>query len=124
MIVQRGTEAFGAFVILEVWAGPEPEPHETPRFVVYGPKRSALIPLVESLQRELSGIRLAGQPSEVAVRRGLPPAPSGLEPLLTEREARARNCIRFGLQIPPVLGWHRNRLWYRWRVNRERNSEG
>ena len=69
---------------------------------MYGPKRSALIPLVELLQRELAGIRLAGQGAEVVVRRGLPPAPPGLEPLLSEREARAGKCIRFGLEIPPV----------------------
>ncbi len=102
MIVRRGAEAFGAFLVLEVWAGPEPEPGEPPRFVVYGPKRPTLIRLVESLQRQIAGIRLAGQPTEVAVRRGLPPAPPGLDPLLTEREARACKCIRFGLQIPPV----------------------
>ena len=101
MIVRRGAEAFGAFLILEVWAGPEPEPGEPPRFVVYGPKRSALIPLVESLQRELSGIRLAGQPTEVAVRRGLPPAPPGLEPLLNEREARPAIASGLGCKFRP-----------------------
>ena len=105
MIVRRGSEMYGSFLVLEIWAGPEPEPGEPPRFAVYGPKRSALIPLVESLQREISGIQLPGQPAEVVVHRGLPPAPPGLEPLVTEREARARNCFRFGLQIPPV---HRN----------------
>ena len=102
MIARRGAEAFGSFVMVEIWAGPEPEPGEPLRLVVYGPKRSALIPLVDSLQRELSGIRLTGLPTKVAVRRGLPPAPPGLEPLLTESAARAIKCIRFGLEIPPV----------------------
>ncbi len=101
-IVRLGAQAFGNFLLLEIWAGPEPEAGQSPQFVVYGPKRSDLIPLVESLQHELSGIQVAGRSAEVVVRRGLPPTPHGLEPLLTEREARDQKCIRFGLEVPPA----------------------
>jgi uncharacterized protein (TIGR02421 family) len=102
MIVQHGVESFGGFLILEIWAGPEPESGQPPRFVVYGPKRAALIPLVQSLQHELCGIELDGRAVEVVVQRGLPPAPPGCDPLLTESEARDHKCIRFGLEIPPA----------------------
>lgn len=101
-IVRLGVEAFGNFLLLEVWGGPQPDAGQPPRFVVYGPKRSALIPLVESLQLELSRTKIADRSVEVVVRRGLPPAPHGLEPLLSERDARAGKCIRFGLEVPPV----------------------
>ncbi len=101
MIVKRGAEAFGRFLLLEIWAGPEPEPGQPPRFVIYGPKRAALIPLVDSLQRLLGGIDLEGRSAEVLIQRGLTPAPPGCSPLLSEAEARDLKCIRFGLEIQP-----------------------
>ena len=101
MIAHRGAEAFGRFLILEIWSGPEPKPGQPPGFVIYGPKRAALIPLVDSLHRLLSGIELEGRSTEVVIHRGLAPAPPGCTPLMSESEARERNCIRFGLEIQP-----------------------
>lgn len=71
MIVDRGTESFGSFLLLELWAGPVPEPAETPRLILYGPKRAALIPLVNAFQDEFRGIEIAGRRVAVEVHRGL-----------------------------------------------------
>ena len=94
--------AFGSCLILEIWPGPELQPGSPPQFVIHGPKRPAFIPLVESLQNELSGIEVDNQAFEVIARRGLPTAPPGLEPLMTESRASDLKCILFGLEIPPV----------------------
>lgn len=101
-IVRLGAKTFGNFLLLEVWAGPQPDAGQSPKFVVYGPRRPTLIPLIESLQRELSGIQVARRSALVDVQRGLPPAPPGMEPLLSEADAKATKCVRFGLEVPAV----------------------
>ncbi|HMO19744.1 MAG TPA: DUF1704 domain-containing protein [Candidatus Melainabacteria bacterium] len=105
-VVGTEAEAFGKCLTLEIWAGPEPEsdpgPDSLPRFVIYGPEREDLIPLVESLQNELCGTELEGGPFDVVVRRGPPPAPPGMQPLLSESRAQTLGTILFGLEIPPV----------------------
>ena len=101
VIAGCGNEAFGGFLILEIWAGQDSKPGEPPHFVIFGPKGTAHIPLIELLQHELTSVAAAGPNAEVSVRRGLPPAPPGMEPLLNEREACSTQTIRFGLEIPP-----------------------
>ncbi|HKY62408.1 MAG TPA: tyrosine/phenylalanine carboxypeptidase domain-containing protein [bacterium] len=99
-VARSGSQAFGGFLILEIWAGRECKSDEDPRFVIYGPKGLALIPLIETLQNELTTVTAAGSNAEVWVRRGLPPAPPGKEPLLTEPQADRLRAFRFGIEIP------------------------
>jgi uncharacterized protein (TIGR02421 family) len=102
---------FGAFLLLEVWAGewdPESVPIPAvpamlrPRFRVLAPKNDDLDTFVDALQTALSRIRTARQAAEVELVRTARCRPAGLPPLLTASEAASLDCLHLGLEVRPV----------------------
>lgn len=96
-IAEAGSATYGAFLVLELWAGPT----ESTRFVAHGPSG----PAPETLQALTQGLK-----DVAALRPGLSAAsepsderaPEGFAPLLSIRDSWERGVLYLGLEVPPV----------------------
>ncbi len=100
---------FGAFLIVEVWAGPDGSksadpsvPSVPPTFEVVAPPSSALAKTVDVLTRRLRRIKVLKQAVEVEVVDDRPPVPPGMLPLVDREDATGLNISNIGLVVPPV----------------------
>ncbi len=104
------TQAFGSFLIMEIWAG-EWEPDDVPipavpaamrpRFRIVAPEDD-LDEIVSTLQRALSRIKSAKQSAEVAIDRSARGWPKRFTPMLDPAEANRLGCHFLGLEVRPV----------------------
>jgi uncharacterized protein (TIGR02421 family) len=109
-IAETLSAAFGAFLIVEVWAAPDGGPANDPavpsvlpRFTIHGPKSARLSRTIEVLQRGLKRVRVLKQAVEVAVIRDGMGHPTRYPPLVPLESCRAINCATIGLMVPPVF---------------------
>ncbi|HET7274574.1 MAG TPA: tyrosine/phenylalanine carboxypeptidase domain-containing protein, partial [Longimicrobiaceae bacterium] len=93
-IAEAGSEAFGAFLILEIWAGPDPDGG----FVIRCPEGPAPA-TVATLEDGLARLR---PEHEVAIEITEQRQPPGMQPLLSIRESWDIECLLLGLEIPPM----------------------
>jgi uncharacterized protein (TIGR02421 family) len=111
--VHRVTETlaaeFGAFLIVEVWAGPSGDrasdpavPSKPPVFQVAAPPSAALAKTLDMLARRLRRIKVLKQAVKVEVLDEGSCEPPGMPPLVTSEEAVRLNCWSIGLVVPPV----------------------
>ena len=100
---------FGAFLIVEIWAGPDggksadpAVPSVPPAFQIVVPPSAALAKTVDVLARRLQHVKVLKQAVEVEVveRRG--PSPPGMPPLLDGNSAGGPKLFTIGLVVPPV----------------------
>jgi len=106
-VVETVAPDFGAFLLLELWAGPDevgedgdaPPP---PGFRIRIPRSGAPARTVETLARLLRKVALHGRRAEVKTMRNVSPAPSGRAPLLDEGVRVASGAVLLGLEIRPV----------------------
>jgi uncharacterized protein (TIGR02421 family) len=99
---------FGAFLLLEVWAGPEVEGGDVPlppRFHIHHAKSDVLASTAAVLEQRLSRIRIQKLPARVSVISGAAEHPAGLPALLRRAEAAALGCHWLGVEIAPI--WRR-----------------
>lgn len=107
-IVQTLSAQFGAFLVVELWAGSEDEASEAedaqaerPAFRILArgrvPSRT-----VDALHRALLGISVGGMDAEVGVEVGAKPAPRGMSPLLSVQDARALGGHLIGVEVRPI----------------------
>lgn len=102
-VVRTLAPQFGAFLLIEVWAGTAREDRNAPAvFRVVAPRSVALASTVDVLAQRLSEIRVLKRRVEVDVDHRDECSPPGLEPLLGRREAVELGCASVGLAIPPV----------------------
>ncbi len=109
-IVSTLSEAFGAFLVLEVWSevGAE-EPREVPpppRFRLHVPRQSSVPDTVDAFANALRRVRIRRQDPVVEVlSTGALHAP-GFRPLLSRADADALGCSWLGVSIRPI--WHQS----------------
>ncbi len=94
--------AFGAFLLLEIWAE-EVAAEETPRFRIVAPVHGTPAALLETLENSLLGVRADDREPEVKVDYRPRCAPPGMPPLLeSSSPAREVKTLTLGLGVPAL----------------------
>lgn len=130
VIVREQSREFGAFLLLEIWAGKQPErkgPEEIPPppgFTVITPKKGWPQKTVDRLRNALDLVRLERQDPVVRVERRDDVHPSGMLPLLKKKELKEFNCWTLGIEVDPVYLNPENGEIYPQRLLRLRRSLG
>lgn len=108
-VAQVMIDQFGAFLILELWAGPgnrSEGPVSTaellPRFEVLAQRRTAEDSITRAFESSLSRIKLGGRKARVATRATNRCSPKGLRPVLPPEIADQMGCHLYGLEIAPI----------------------
>jgi uncharacterized protein (TIGR02421 family) len=96
-IVQAGSTEFGAFLLLEIWAGPA----GTREYRIQGPREEGA-ETIAALADALRTLRTANVATEVVVESSIDRHPEGMEPLLTPRTCKELGCLSIGLEVPPL----------------------
>jgi len=96
------SDIFGAFLLLEIWAGPETENEaEVAPFRIFTPRRDDSAAVIEHLETELRAMSLPDKRVEVEISHG-PTAPPLLSPLITTSQAKRDGVLMVGLEVPPI----------------------
>jgi uncharacterized protein (TIGR02421 family) len=102
-------DEFGAFLILEMWAGPGNQtegPVSTaemiPGFEVLAQRRTAEDSITGAFASALGGITLDGRKAKVASHTTNRCCPKGLRPVLLPEIADQMGCHLYGLEIAPI----------------------
>jgi uncharacterized protein (TIGR02421 family) len=103
-------EQFGAFLILELWAGPSDHPVEgpvstaelVPRFEILAQRRTAEDSITSAFESSLSRIRLDGRKARVATRVVSRIGPKRMPSVLPPEIAEQSGCHLYGLEIGPI----------------------
>jgi uncharacterized protein (TIGR02421 family) len=100
---------FGAFLVVEIWAGTnhsadEDEEHAVgrPRFRVIAPRGAALGGFLDTFENALSGITIRRRHARVVVQRSARWHPKRFQPLLPAETAIRLGCTVLGLEVDPV----------------------
>ena len=113
-LVGAGTERFGGFLVVEVWASPEQayqaqthvesgEPlAPSPWFVVHTNERRHPRDAVDALVRSLRRVRMFRQSAIVESRFAVACGPPSLPPLLSAKMVARLGCHVVGLEVRPV----------------------
>jgi uncharacterized protein (TIGR02421 family) len=108
-VVKTLAAEFGAFLIVEIWAGPDggkendpAVPTVLPKFAIHAAAGGGMAQTVEMLERGLQRIKVLKQGVEVVVVHEGKRCPPDMPALLTKAEARELNCSTIGLAVPPV----------------------
>ncbi len=102
-------EQFGAFLILELWAGPD---HSTegpvstaeliPAFEVLAQRRTAEDTITSAFESALSRIRLDRRKAQVSTRKTNRIGPRGMGSVVPPEIAERAGCYVYGLEIAPI----------------------
>ncbi|WP_455220777.1 flavohemoglobin expression-modulating QEGLA motif protein [Kaarinaea lacus] len=102
-IAQIQTNAFGAFLLLEIWAGQTPETNHTPPgFNIFAPTHNCSDQLLERFESALLKIRINKQKATIAVKFTDAINPPELDPLLNDNRWSEHNWFHLGLEVTPV----------------------
>ena len=108
-VVSTLTREFGAFLIIEVWAGEDGGkandpaiPSVSPRFTIHAPTTDTLTCTVDVLEKRLRRVKVLKQAVAVVVERDGQSQPTTMPPWMTAAEAAEMNCSFIGLLVPPV----------------------
>ena len=99
-IVRVQGAAFGAFLVLEIWA--EDASAEPPVFQIVAPVHNTPTVLLETLENSLLGVRINEAAPQVTVNYQSHCAPPGLPPLLCPDDGGEVECLLLGLGVPPL----------------------
>lgn len=97
-LVHSGMEAFGSFLLLEVWEGKKGSNTFTIK-CPDGPAHST----VETLLEELKGLRGLLQEAKVEAKKSLERHPPGFEPVAEVMQIKELGGLLLGLEIPTVF---------------------
>jgi uncharacterized protein (TIGR02421 family) len=102
-------DEFGAFLILELWAGPGNStagPVSTaeliPRFEVLAQRRTAEDSITGAFDSALRGVKLDRRKAKITTRPTNRCCPKGLRPVLPPEIADQMGCHLYGLEIAPI----------------------
>lgn len=100
-------DAFGSFLLLEIWAEKENVDNESlpahkPTFRIVLPKRHALSRTVEAFEQALQSVRIHGEIAGVAVETKQRPYPSNFPSLIQPAMAAKLGIHVIGIEIRPV----------------------
>lgn len=98
---------FGAFLIVELWAGRDELPEGTandfgPYFRIFAAKSDAVSATVDRLAKSLKQITTKRQRAQVEVVSTAKIRPPGLPELIPPREAKDLNIHHLGIEVKPV----------------------
>jgi len=100
---------FGAFLVVELWAGPDggkssdpAVPSVPPAFQIVVPPSASLATTVDVLVRRLRRVKVLKQAVEVEVVENRQPAPPGMTPLLSAGDTAGLKLFTIGMVVPPV----------------------
>jgi uncharacterized protein (TIGR02421 family) len=103
-------EQFGAFLILELWAGPTNHEMEgpvstaemIPEFEVLAQRRTAESSITDAFGSAFSRIKLDGRKATITSRTANRCCPKGMRPVLPPEIADQMGCHLYGLEIAPI----------------------
>lgn len=98
-------EAFGAFLLFEIWASPrgaDTLPEHKPTFRILTPPDSILGDTVQVFERALQVVKIQDQLADIATASAAKCHPPGVPPLITRRAAAELNIHLMGMEIRPV----------------------
>ncbi len=98
-IAQRQSEAYGAFLLFELWSAESEEDKPLPLFHIYAPRNGTPQRALEELESKLLAINIEGQSTQVELSYHDSIHPPGLKPLLADGK---QNFITIGLEVNPV----------------------
>ncbi len=102
-IVAQMADEFGAFLLVEIWAGEDAEPAKwKPAFAIGNRGPEAPLGTVNTLVKSLERIRVQRQRAEVEVQSHSYVRPPGLPPLLAMKDASCLDCRVLGLEVRPI----------------------
>ncbi|MCB0153989.1 MAG: flavohemoglobin expression-modulating QEGLA motif protein [Anaerolineae bacterium] len=107
-ISQTLVAQFNAFLILEIWAGPDFSGNgldpwrQKPAFRIISSRVRPPTAAIEALEHALSRIRILKQSATVSLDFSKKRAPAGLPMLLSTEAARQANCFVLGLEVQPI----------------------
>lgn len=101
-IARTQGKAFGAFLLLELWAGEESEAHATPAFHIHAAGHETPAVILETLESALLTVRPDGRRPEVRLSYSDSPSPPHLAPLEDGRLTGDLKLVRLGLEVRPV----------------------
>lgn len=97
-------EAYGAFLIIEVWSGADgpDEPVGAPAYRVAHHKDARIDSTADELAAALRAQKVLRQRPEVAVSERTRVAPPGMKPLFTKKQLDAMGAHLVGVEVAPV----------------------
>jgi uncharacterized protein (TIGR02421 family) len=100
-------EAFGSFILLEVWVGSSAAANgsqeaKQPTFRIHLPKETRLGLTVSAFQQALQDIQIQDEKSDVTIVNVTKPCPSRFPSLLTPSRAASMGCHVMGIEVNPV----------------------
>ena len=108
-IVETLSAEFGAFLIVEIWAGPDEGKGSAsrgrpvrPLFSIHAPDSAALSHTVEACKHRLEHVKILKHQAQVEVVYAGRAHPPGMRTLLKTSEAQHLNCWFLGIAVPPV----------------------
>lgn len=103
-IAEAAVEEYGAFLVVEVWAGPETDggAHETPAYAVHRRFEDEGERTIDELVEALRGPGIRGARCEVTLRESARIGPRGMRPLFTQRQLASMRVMLVGLEVRPV----------------------
>lgn len=90
-------EAFGGFLLLEVWSAAQAPADYRPAFRLFAPDSDPPVQLLEELESALLEIRAEGREARVSLEYKDDWSPPGLPPLPEDA-----SCVRLGLEVAPI----------------------
>lgn len=107
-IAESLAESFGAFLIIEIWSGQDPEfgeitPDYRPAFRVLTEPVDAASSAAQTLEKALDHIAVQRTKAQVALTRSRRPWPRSLPRLIAPEVAKRIDCHNLGLAIRPVF---------------------
>jgi len=107
-VVATVAPEFGAFLVVEIMAGPPSDPEGTegrvarPGFHLIAPRRDELDEFLDTFEEALARVRLRGRRADVRVSESGRVLPKGITGLISADAARRANCVVLGLEVAPV----------------------
>lgn len=101
--ISQQAEKFGAFLILELWAGEEKsEPLDKPGFHIHAPQINAPIQLLERMGSVLLRVQVNEQQASVKVSYSDRVSAPGFNELFSARELEQNHITYLGLEVKPI----------------------
>lgn len=104
-LAEVARESFGALLVIEVWAGPEPEESGTrlPAYRICTRRSEPLPEVADELASALSESRILGVTPNVSVEPGPRVAPRGMRQILDGRKLASLGAHLIGLEVAPAF---------------------
>ena len=102
-VVKTQFKVFGAYILLEVWAGSySGSGHDAPEFKIFAPRKESPGLLLEKFESALLRVSINNLKAKVAINFTDSVTPPDLEPLIPEKQLTDMGCLHLGLEVKPI----------------------